>query len=105
MSEIQPLFDPSGSISTKRQRRRASLKDWRPGGWHTAAVARRLLVDGCLPFANGIIGLGAETTWPKPTRPGGTLHLESEIIELTPSRSKSQQGIVTVRSTMFKNSP
>ena len=27
--------------------------------------------------------------------------VESEIIEITPSRSKPQQGIVTVRSTMF----
>ena len=87
MSEMQLLFDPSGSISTKRQRRRASLKDWRPGGWHTAAVARRLLVDGCLPFANGIIGLGGEIAWRKSTIPGDTLQLEREIIELTPPRS------------------
>ncbi len=69
-------------------------------GWHTAAVAMRLLVDG-LPFANGIIGLGGEIAWPKPTRPGDTLQVESEIIEIAPSRSKPQQGIVTVRSTMF----
>jgi acyl dehydratase len=52
-------------------------------------------------FANGIIGLGGEIAWPKPTRPGDTLQVESEIIELTPSRSKPQQGIVTVRSSMF----
>ena len=70
-------------------------------GWHTAAVAMRLLVDGGLPFANGIIGLGGDIAWPKPTRPGDTLQVESEIIEITPSRSKPQQGIVTVRSTMF----
>ena len=69
-------------------------------GWHTAGVAMRLLVDG-LPFANGIIGLGGEIAWPKPTRPGDTLQVESEIIEIAPSRSKPQQGIVTVRSTTF----
>ena len=69
-------------------------------GWHTAAVSMRLLVNG-LPFANGIIGLGGEIAWPKPTRPGDTLQVESEIIEITPSRSKPQQGIVTVRCTMF----
>jgi len=73
-------------------------------GWHTAAVAMRLLVNGGLPFANGIVGLGGEIAWPKPTRPGDTLHVESEIVEITPSRSKPQQGIVTVRSTMLNQS-
>src|SRR5712692_7374039 len=67
-------------------------------GWHTAAVAMRLLVTGGLPFANGLIGLGAEIAWPKPARPGDTLRVESEIIEIVPSRSKPNQGIVTVRS-------
>ena len=70
-------------------------------GWHTAAIAMRLLVDGGLPFAHGIVGLGGEIAWPRPTRPDDILHVESEIVEITPSRSKPHQGIVTVRVTMF----
>src|SRR5216683_2093110 len=68
-------------------------------GWHTAAVAMRLLVDGGLPLGNGIIGLGGDLAWPQPTRPGDTLHVESEILEIVPSRSKPNQAIVKVRST------
>ena len=68
-------------------------------GWHTAAVAMRLLVTGGLPLANGIIGLGGELTWPRPTRPGDTLRVESEIQEIMPSRSKPNQGVVKVRSS------
>lgn len=68
-------------------------------GWHTAAVAMRLLVDGGLPLGNGIIGLGGDLAWPKPTRPGDTLRVESEILEIVPSRSKPSQAIVKVRST------
>jgi len=68
-------------------------------GWHTAAIAMRLLVTGGLPLANGIIGLGGELAWLKPTRPGDTLRVESEILEILPSRSKPNQGIVKVRST------
>ncbi len=68
-------------------------------GWHTAAVAMRLLVDGGLPLGNGIIGLGGELAWPQPTRPGDTLPVESEILEIVPSRSKPNQAIVKVRST------
>ena len=68
-------------------------------GWHTAAVAMRLLVTGGLPLANGIIGLGGELAWLRPTRPGDTLRVESEIQEILPSRSKPNQGVVRVRSS------
>jgi acyl dehydratase len=36
--------------------------------------------------------------WPQPVRAGDTLRVESEITEIKPSRSKPNQGIVTVRS-------
>ena len=73
-------------------------------GWHTAAVAMRLLVTGGLPLGNGIIGLGGELAWPKPTRPGDTLHVESEVIEILPSRSKPNQAVVKVSSTTMNQS-
>src|SRR5882724_4166984 len=46
-------------------------------GWHTAAITMRLLVEGGLPLAGGIVGAGAEITWPNPTRPGAVLQIES----------------------------
>lgn len=67
-------------------------------GWHTAAVTMRLLVQGGLPIAGGIIGLGGELSWLKPARPGDTLSVVSEIIEITPSRSQPNRGSVRVRS-------
>ena len=67
-------------------------------GWHTAAATMRLLVTGALQFANGIVGLGGEVSWPKPTRPGDTLRVESEILEIIPSRSKPDRGVVIVRT-------
>ncbi len=67
-------------------------------GWHTAAVTMRLIATSGIPFASGTVGLGGEIEWPRPTRPGDTLHLESEIVEITPSRSKPNQGIVKVRN-------
>jgi acyl dehydratase len=60
----------------------------------------RLLKTSGLNFANCILGLGGEISWPRPTRPGDTLRVESEIVEIRPSRSKQQDGIVTLRSTM-----
>jgi acyl dehydratase len=67
-------------------------------GWHTAAVSMRLLVGGGLPIAGGIVGAGAEIAWPKPVRPGAVLRVESEILELRPSRSRPDRGVATVRS-------
>ena len=67
-------------------------------GWHTAAITMRLLVETGLPIAGGIIGAGAEITWPSPTRPGDVLQVESEVLELRPSRSLPDRGIATVRS-------
>lgn len=67
-------------------------------GWHTAAATMRLMVDGPLRIAGGLIGLGGEITWPKPTRAGDTLRVNSEILEIVPSWSKPNQGIVKVRN-------
>jgi len=57
-------------------------------GWHTAAITMKLLVESGLPLRGGIIGSGGEISWPKPTRPGDTLTVVSEVEELTPSRSR-----------------
>jgi acyl dehydratase len=67
-------------------------------GWHTASITMRLLVESGLPLAGGIIGAGGEISWPKPTRPGDTLHVVSEIEDVTPSRSRPDRGMVRVRS-------
>jgi acyl dehydratase len=70
-------------------------------GWHTAAITMRLLVDGGAPIAGGIIGAGGEISWPKPTRPGDVLQVECEILEVTPSRSRPDRGMVTMRCETF----
>lgn len=67
-------------------------------GWHTASVSMRLLVGGGLPIAGGIVGTGGELLWLKPVRPGDTLHVETEVLEVVPSRSKPDRGMVRVRA-------
>jgi acyl dehydratase len=67
-------------------------------GWHTAAITMRLQVESGLPFANGWLGAGGSVEWPNPTRPGDVLHVEGEIVDIHPSKSRPDRGIVTVRS-------
>jgi len=66
-------------------------------GWHTAAIAMRLQVDSGLPLAGGIIGASGELAWPSPTRPGDILRVESEVLDIKPSRSRPDRGMVTVK--------
>lgn len=67
-------------------------------GWHTAAVTMRLMVGDGAPFAGGMVGAGGEIRWPTPTRPDDVLHVESEVLDINPSQSKPDRGVVTVRS-------
>jgi len=99
IKEFAAEFDPQPFHLDEIAAEASVFKGLVASGWHTAAVAMRLLVTGGLPFANGIVGMGGEIAWPRPTRPGDILHVESEIVEIAPSRSKPHQGIVTVRGT------
>ncbi|HEY0296153.1 MAG TPA: MaoC family dehydratase [Bordetella sp.] len=67
-------------------------------GWHTAAVTMRLLVDGGMPIATGLIGAGTELSWPRPVRPGDTLRVETTVLAITPSKSKPDRAIVLCQS-------
>jgi acyl dehydratase len=89
-------FDPQPFHLDEAAAQRTIFRGLSASGWHTAAATMRLLV-GSLPFAGGMVGLGGEIAWPRPTRPGDTLRVESEIIEIVPSRSKPNQGVVIVR--------
>ncbi len=65
-------------------------------GWHTAALTMKLLVDSGIPLADGIIGSGGELQWPRPTRPGDVLRVESEVTEIVPSRSRPGRAMVAM---------
>ncbi len=101
IKEFAAEFDPQPFHLDETAAQMSIFKGLVASGWHTAAVAMRLLVTGGLPFANGLVGFGGEISWPRPTRPGDILCIESEIVEITPSRSKPLQGIVRLRGTML----
>jgi acyl dehydratase len=69
-------------------------------GWHTAAMTMKLIVGSELRIAGGSIGAGVEQMqWPRPVRPGDMLHLVSEVLEVRPSKSRSDRGIVKIKTT------
>ena len=91
-------FDPQPFHTDAEAAKETLFEGLVASGWHTAAITMRLLVESGLPLAGGIIGTGGEIAWPRPVRPGAVLHVESEILEVRPSRSRPDRGVVTVRS-------
>ncbi len=93
-------FDPQPFHIDEAKAETTFFRGLAASGWHTAAVTMKLLVDGALPLAGGIIGAGVEEVrWPRPVRPGDRLRVESEVLEVRPSRSRPEQGIAKVRTT------
>ena len=67
-------------------------------GWHTAALTMPLVLQAAGNIAGGIIGGGGELQWPRPVRPGDSLSLEIEVLEVTPSRSRPDRGSALMRN-------
>src|SRR3954449_5115033 len=92
-------FDPQPFHTDEELARSTFFQGLVASGWHTASLTMSLVVQA-LPIAGGVIGGGVdELRWPKPLRPGDELRLESEILEVRPSRTKPNQGLVRVRTT------
>jgi acyl dehydratase len=91
-------FDPQPFHLNEESARDTFFNGLAASGWHTAALTMRLLVDSPLKPAIGIIGAGGELTWPNPVRPGDELRLESEILEVRPSQSRPDRGMIKVRT-------
>jgi acyl dehydratase len=93
-------FDPQPFHLDEDAARNTIFGGLAASGWHTAAVTMRLLVESDLKPAGGIVGAGAdEFRWPRPVRPGDELRIESEVIEVRPSKSRPDHGLIKVRTT------
>jgi acyl dehydratase len=93
-------FDPQPFHLDEEAARGTIFGGLAASGWHTAAITMRLLVESDLKPAGGIVGAGAdEFRWPRPVRPGDELRTESEVLEVRPSRSRPDQGLIKVRTT------
>ena len=96
--EFAHKFDPQMFHLSRKSAERSIFKGLIASGWHTAAMTMRLFVQ-TLNFAEGAIGLGVdELRWPLVVRPGDVLTVETEIVDLRPSRSRPNHGIIRLRN-------
>ena len=93
-------FDPQPFHMDEAAARETFFRGLAASGWHTAAMTMRLLVESEVKPAGGIIGAGFdEFKWPRPVRPGDELSIEAEVLEVRPSKSRPDQGMVKLRTT------
>lgn len=72
-------------------------------GWHTCAMAMRLVADAALQGSESFASPGiAYVKWPQPVRPGDTLMLRATVLEVRRSRQQSKLGILRWRWQLFK---
>jgi acyl dehydratase len=98
IKEFAGHYDPQPFHMDEAAARATMFGGLAASGWHTAAITMKLSVQS-FPLASGIIGSGGELTWTKPVRPGDALQVKSEILEIVPSQSKRDRGMVIVKLT------
>jgi acyl dehydratase len=95
-------FDPQPFHLDEEAAKNSVFRGLAASGWHTAALTMRLMAEGGFKPAGGIIGVGFdELSWSRPVRPGDELHAKSEILDVRPSKSRPDRGLIRVRTTTY----
>jgi|SRR6266850_1393861 len=98
--EYARQYDPQPFHTDPAAARQSFFGGLVASGWYTAAVTMRLIAQREGRIAGGLIGMGVEELrWPRPVRPDDTLHVEVEVLDVRPSHSHPDRGIVRVRNT------
>jgi acyl dehydratase len=71
-------------------------------GWHTCAIAMRLVVDAALQGSESFASPGLEQVrWPNPVRPGDALRLVADVTEVRRSEKRPTLGILRWHWRLF----
>src|SRR6266478_642128 len=88
-------FDPQDMHVDPEAAARGRFGGLIASGWHTAALTMRLIAEYFLSKGTSLASPGVdELRWLKPVRPGDVLRLRVTVLEATPSRSRSDRGMV-----------
>ena len=92
-------FDPQFFHLDEEAARKSIFGRLVASGWHTAAMTMGLVARSEYRSAGGTIGLGFEgMRWPVPVFPGDELRIETEVLEMRPSKSRPDRGLMKLRT-------
>lgn len=88
-------FDPQSFHVDREKAKQSPFGGIIASGWHTSALTMRMLCDSWLLGSScaGSPGIDA-LKWAHPVRPGDTLSGYAEILQVKPSSSKPDRGMV-----------
>ncbi|PZQ67240.1 MAG: acyl dehydratase [Variovorax paradoxus] len=71
-------------------------------GWHTCAIAMRLVVQAALDGSESFASPGIDhIRWARPVRPGDALRLRAEVLEARRPDTRARLGILRWRWQLF----
>lgn len=71
-------------------------------GWHTCAIAMRLVADAALAGSESFASPGLKyVKWPQPVRPGDVLRLRAEVVDVRVSERRPSLGILDWQWQLF----
>jgi acyl dehydratase len=96
--EFAQRYDPQSYHTDETAAKATPFGGLIASGWHTCAIAMRLMCDGYLLESScaGSPGID-ELRWLKPVRPGDRLRFRATVLEQTPSRTQRTRGTVAFR--------
>ncbi|MGQ2996566.1 MAG: MaoC family dehydratase [Hydrogenophaga sp.] len=95
-------YDPQWFHTDAEASRESPFGGLIASGWHTCAIAMRLVVEAALAGSESFASPGLEhVRWPNPVRPGDALRLVADVIEVRRSESKPTLGILRWRWRLF----
>ncbi|MGF6872782.1 MaoC family dehydratase [Paraburkholderia sp. MM5477-R1] len=96
--EFGRKFDPQPFHTDPEAAKASPFGGLVASGWHLAALAMKLCVGARLFGETPVIGMGAdELRWLQPVRPGDTVHVERELVDVESIPDKPRRGIARAR--------
>ena len=95
-------YDPQWFHADREKAKASRFGGLIASGWHTCAIAMRLVVDTALVGSESFASPGlAYVKWPNPVKPGDSLTLKATVIETRRAKSQPTLGILRWRCQLF----
>jgi acyl dehydratase len=95
-------YDPQPFHTSRKSAENSVVGELIASGWHTCAVAMRMIVDHFIQGESSLASPGVdEIRWLAPVRPGDELSVRLTILDARESQSKPDRGIFKIRTEVF----
>jgi acyl dehydratase len=102
--QFAKAYDPQWFHTDRRASTKGRFGGLIASGWHTCAIAMRLVADNALLGSESFASPGlAYVKWPHPVRPGDALMLRATVLETRFAQSEPGLGILRWRWQLFNS--